>query len=196
MLLSGSREEELLSAQPDFVDVSSELDFVITSSELVVTCVPGACGAEDGMIYRTSQTAPQPPITVYSSRPYRCPAIGWKPRHSISLEVSFCILFNRRAGFVTKRSPLFGMDGLIGVTWVLFRWSCNFSAGLEVSYFWPLSLANAALHLQILLRSDSSLRGLLESLGAAQWEPDLELVYDVSPSYPRASRASPRSLSI
>lgn len=42
------------------------------------------------------------------------------------------------------------MDGLIGVTWVRFRWSCNFSAGLEVGYFWPLSLAATGPHLQIL----------------------------------------------
>lgn len=54
--------------------------------------------------------------------------------------------------FVTKSSPLFGIGGLIGVTRVLLRWSCNFSAALEVSYFWQLSLADAPLHLQIDLR--------------------------------------------
>lgn len=36
------------------------------------------------------------------------------------------------------------------MTWVHFHWSCNFSAGLEIGYFWPLSLAATGPHLQIL----------------------------------------------
>lgn len=102
--------------------------------------------------------------------------------------------------FATKRSPLFGMDGLIGVTQVLLRWSCNFSAALEVSYFWQLSLADVPLHLRILMKSDSMHRDIQlmhargfpgEPLGFATKPsqakpdlPDLELVYHVSLSYP------------
>ena len=71
-------------------------------------------------------------------------------------------------------APWLGIDGLVGVTWVLLRWSCSFSAALEVGYFWQLSLADAPLHLQILMKSDSLCRhpakarpGVPESLGAA-----------------------------
>ena len=102
--------------------------------------------------------------------------------------------------FVTKGSPLCGIDGLIGVTQVLLRWTCNFSSALEVSYFWQLSLADAPLHLQILTESDSMHRDIqlthpqgfpgeppgftTKPSQAKPNRPDLELVYQVSLSYP------------
>ena len=100
-----------------------------------------------------SATSP-PPLQRLSNRPvWRC-SLGWISGLLAPVVLYWrCTLLSFYASCLTGPLEIFPLDvsspslllgahGLMGVTRVLLRLSCNFSAALEVSSFWQLSLAD------------------------------------------------------